>query len=88
MNIATLVAVTGNQHGGGLGTVIGLAIVAIVVLVAGVRFTILDIIDNRARKIGDAVYAEMRAENDPKLARDWQLFAAEYQARLAARRAK
>lgn len=73
---------------GAICLVAGFAAVILVVAVVAVRFTILDIIDNRARKIRNDVFMQMRLENDPVLARDWQLFRAELERRISVKRGK
>jgi hypothetical protein len=74
-----------HSEAGAIALLGGFAALAIFALVAVIRFSIMDLVDNRARRRRDAVFAAMKAENDPALARDWQLFRAELERRLAAK---
>lgn len=80
-----VILISSAAHNAGLGTVIGFAILAIIILVAAIRFTILDLVQRRERKARQTIYVAMKAENNPAWERDWQAFRAELEARLAAK---
>jgi hypothetical protein len=72
-----------HSEAGAIALLVGFAVVALFVIIVAIRWTILDLVDNRARARREMVYRAMKDENDPRYANDWQLFRAELERRLA-----
>lgn len=83
-----IIANNANSHGvhselAAICMLVGYAAIALFVVIFFGRMFVLDFFDRRARARRDAVFATLKAENDPALANDWRLFRAELERRLS-----